>query len=129
MNRITFAIALAMGTVLAGCARQETELSRVFDLDIRPPDVHIPLQAKSRLCQVHGRTLTNVIVPVWYVLPGDRGAAYYEAERMCFPNSCCRIQGGCLFMIINGRSSPTQAVASVCYACRDAEEKWVKENE
>ncbi len=128
MMRIALALAIVSGALTVGCADEET-FERV-ELDLELLHVYAPEGAKSPVCQLHGQVRTNTMVPVAYGFPTQQhGPDYVEATRTQFPNSWNSIPAGCVVIIVNGKSSPTQVVASVCLHCRQAEEKWLSQHE
>lgn len=93
---------------------------------LRPSPVHIPAEATSRICQLHGSIRTNGVVRVRYGTPSwsVEAEAFDQAESTLFPNSWRSLHGGCVVEIINSQRNATQAVVSICPRCRKAEQRW-----
>ena len=73
---------------------------------------------QEKTCEVHGRLLQPMDVPVLYGLV-RYDAALREAIRTLFPHANRHVLGGCFFGAIGDN-----AQTLVCTECREAEFAW-----
>ncbi len=79
-------------------------------------------EAIERICEVHGKQMKRMMLPLSYGLP-PRDEELREARARLFPHAWTYLLGGCVVDM-----DRPEAEALVCEECRSAEREWRRSN-